>query len=501
MHSRPARISRLLISAFAWLLLATGGLALAQGGGGILRLAVGADIDNFDPGWNQLIQYATTIRNTVFDSLVGLDENMNIVPKLAESWEQLDETTWVFHLRRDVTFHNGDPFTAADVLHTFDRTLEQGMIFASKIEPIANAEALDDFTLRLNLESPVATLLDDLVLVAITPRGVSDEELKQRPLGTGPFRFVSWTPNEETVLERNPDYWEENAPALDGISIRVLPDPATRIANLLAGEVDAIYDVSIVEAQSVIGDPDIVFQEPAASGSLFLIELGIGNNEALQDPRVRRALAHALDKETIQQVAYFGRGEIICSPLPRFSWAYEAQDCPAYDLAQARALLEEAGYGDGLELGLEVISGVKEMEDIATIWQASLAEIGVTLNINSSALSIWLDRYVGKTYDMTTNWFNLSSDPNSMFDIIYRPLLATVYPNDEMLTMIDEAVSITDQAARTAIYQELQRVTVDTVAPLIVVQSRPLLALTSSRVEGWKMNGQNTILFNDVTLN
>jgi peptide/nickel transport system substrate-binding protein len=199
-------------------------------------------------------------------------------------------------------------------------------------------------------------------------------------------------------------------------------------------------------------------------------------------------------------VAYFGRGEIICSPLPRFSWAYAEQDCPAFDLELAQSLFEEAGYGDGLELSIEVISGVKEMEDVATIWQASLAKIGVTLNVNSSALSIWLDRYVGKTYDMTTNWFNLSSDPNSMFDIIYRPLLATVYPNDDVLAQINEAVAITDQDARTAIYQRLQLDTVDTVAPLIVVQSRPLLALTSSAVGGWNMNGQNTILFNGVTV-
>ena len=226
------RISRNLLIASTWLLLAVGGLATAQGGGGVLRLAVGGDIDNFDPGWNQLIQYATTIRNTVFDSLVGLDENMNIVPRLAESWEQLDETTGVFNLRQGVTFHNGDPFTAADVIHTFNRTLEQGMIFASKVEPVTEALAVDDHTLRLALSRPVATLLDDLVLVAITPRGVSDDDLKQNPVGTGAFRFISWTPNEETVLERNPDYWDGDAPILDGITIRVLPDSATRACRI-----------------------------------------------------------------------------------------------------------------------------------------------------------------------------------------------------------------------------------------------------------------------------
>jgi peptide/nickel transport system substrate-binding protein len=489
---------KLFTAALASLMLTVGGLSLAQGGG-VLQIGVNGDIDNFDPAFNQLIQYSATIGGTVFNALVSLGEDMEIVPGLAESWEQVDDTTWVFNLRQGVTFHNGDAFSVADVLHTFDRTLEQGLIFANKLAPIAESEAVDDHTLKLTLEFPVATLLDDLTLVAITPQGVSDEDLKQNPVGTGPFRFVSWTPNETITLERNPDYWEAGKPALDGITLRVLGDAATRIANLLSGEVDALYDVPVADAQAVAGDPNVVFQQPSASGSLFLIELGIGNNEALQDERVRRALAHALDKETIQQVAYFGQGEIICSPLPAFSWAYEAQDCPAFDLEQASALLEEAGQSD-LELGIEVISGVKVMEDIATIWQASLAEIGVTLNVNSTAVSIWLDRYIGKTYDMTTNWFNLSADPNSMFDVIYKPLLDNVYDNEAMRAKILEAASLSDQAARTEIYQELQRETVETIAPLIVVQSQPLLALTSSSVDGWKMNGKNLLLLNDVTV-
>ena len=118
----------------------------------------------------------------------------------------------------------------------------------------------------------------------------------------------------------------------------------------------------------------------------------------------------------------------------------------------------------------------------------------------SVGVSIWLDRYIGKTYDMTTNWFNLSADPNSMFDIIYKPLLDNVYDNEPMRAKILEAASLSDQSARTEIYQELQRETVETIAPLIVVQSQPLLALTSSSVEGWKMNGKNLLLLNDVTV-
>ncbi len=465
----------------------------------VLTVAINGDIDNFDPAINQLILYEAAIRNTIFSPLVTLDEDMRIIPALAESWEQKDEFTWIFNLRQGVTFHNGKPFNVQDVLHTFDRTIKQQMTFASKIEPIKQAEAIDDYTLKITLKRPVATLLDDLYDIAITPSNVSDEELKQNPIGTGPFRFVKWVPNEAIVLERNPNYWETGKPSLDQLTFRVLPDTTAAILNLLAGEIDAIYDVPVADAQSVKGNPNVVFHSPSSSGSLFLIELGIANNPDLQDVRVRRALAHTIDRETINRVVYFNEGQITCTPLPAFSWAYVEQSCPAYDLELARTLLKEAGRSN-LTFSIDIVSGVKAMEDIATIWQASLSQIGVTLEVNKSELNTWLDRYVGKTYDTIANWFNVSSDPNSMFDIIYKPLLASVYDNPEMSQLIQDAASTTNLSARKTIYAELQRMTVDETAPLIVVIGQPMLALTTKKVTNWKMNGRNVILFQDVTV-
>lgn len=214
---------------------------------------------------------------------------------------------------------------------------------------------------------------------------------------------------------------------------------------------------------------------------------------------MRRALAHTIDRVTINQTVYFNEGEITCTPLPAFSWAYVEQECPAYDLNLARTLLEEAGKPD-LKFSIEVISGVKAMEDIATIWQASLRQIGVTLEINKSELNTWLDRYVNKNYDTTANWFNVSSDPNSMFDIIYKPLLASVYDHPKMSQLILDAAATTDQSARKAMYADLQQMTIDESAPLFVVMGQPMLALTSRKVTTWEMNGRNVILFQNVAV-
>jgi len=305
-------------------------------------------------------------------------------------------------------------------------------------------------------------------------------------------------PNDHITLAKNDEYWNPEQPLLDELVIRILPDALVARANLQSGDVDALYAMPVADAQAVRDDPNVVWQTPPASGSVFLFELGIANHEALQNVDVRRALAHALDKETIQRNVYFGEGEILWSPLPRFSWAYVEQEGYPLDLDAAQALLEEAGYGDGLELDIEIISGVKVMEDIATIWQANLAEIGVTLNINRSELNIWLDMYVNQEYDIIANWFNVSSDPNSMFDIIYKPLLSSVYDNAEMSELIEAGATATDQAERQEIYAQLQQMTVEEVAPILVVQTQPILALTSPAVQGWQMTGKDTILFGDV---
>lgn len=488
------RFLRALVASIAALAVS---VAAAQGG--TLRIGISGDIDNFDPAFNQLIMYEAMIRNPVFDALTNLDVDMNVVPGLAESWTQEDDLTWIFNLRQGVTFHDGSAFTAEDVLHTFERTTEQGLIFASKLAPIASAVAVDDHTLRIELSYPVATMLEDLYQVAITPSDVSDDELKRNPIGTGAFKFESWTPNEKIELVRNDAYWGDAA-QVDGITLRVLPDPAASISNLLAGEIDAVYDVSVDATQLVAGEASVTVQSPAASGSIFLAELGIANSEPLQDARVRRALAHTIDQDTINAITYFGFGQPLCSPLPAFSWAYLDAPCPAYDLDAAKALLEEAGYGSGLTLSVDVIAGFSEMDTIATIWQASLAQIGVTLDVQASEVSIWLDRYIGKEFEIILNFFNSSSDPNSLFDIIYKPLLDTVYDAPDIRALIEQGVQLTDQDERRPIYEELQQRTLDDAAPVIVIQSRPLLALTNANVEGWVANGKNIPFLADVTL-
>jgi peptide/nickel transport system substrate-binding protein len=471
-----------------------------EAGGGTLILASNQDIDNFDPHWNQLIAYEVLIGHNVFEYLTKRDKDMRIAPGLAESWEISDDgTVYTFHLREGATFHNGRPVTAEDVVFTFNRLTEQETTFATKMDPVESVEALDEQTVQFNLKSPWAPFLEDVAVVAIVAEETVDT-LEKEPIGSGPFRFVEWIPNDQIVLEKNPDYDVPGVPKLDQIIIKVLPDYAVALTNLEAGSVDAVYEVPAADADRFQGRDDIIFQMPDATNSLFLIEMAIQKYEPLQDARVRRALAMTMDKAAIREIVYFGFGEPQWSSLPKSSWAYiEPEEIP-YDPEAAQALLAEAGYPDGFELSIKTISGVAVMENMATIWQDGLSKAGVTLNVEIEELSTWLDHYVTREYQTIANWMNVHGDPHSMYDIIFKPHLTdeTSYPNEEMLSLIEEGATTTDQGRRKAIYARIQQMAVEEMAPVIIVQSQPLIALTNTKVKGWTMNGKGDIFFDSI---
>ncbi len=470
--------------------------------GGTLILASTADIDNYDPHWNQLIAYAVLIGHNVFEQLTMLDANMSIAPNLATSWDiSEDGTEYTFHLRAGAKFHNGRDLTADDVLYSFNRITEQETTFASKMDPVVSIEALDSATVKFTLQAPWAPFLEDVALISIVPEEAIDT-ISKEPIGSGPYRFVEWQPNDRIVLEKNPDYSGPMVSHLEGIEIKILPDYAVALTNLEAGSVDAVYDVPAADADRFRGRDGFVIQTPNASNSLFLLEMAINRYEPLQNPNVRKALAMSLDKSAIQQNVYFGQGTPQSGSLPRSSWAFVEGEEITYDPEGAKALLAEAGYPDGFDLTVKVIAGVAVMENVATIWQNGLAEAGVNLTVEIEDLSTWLDNYVGRTYQTIANWMNVGGDPHSMYDIIFKPHLndPMSYPDAELLQLIEDGAATPDLEARKAIYQKIQERVLNEVAPLIVVQSQPLLAITTDKVQGWTMNGKGDIFFAGITV-
>lgn len=461
-----------------------------------LIVAIGGDIDNFDAHTAQLIVYQFAVKTPVFSSLVNYDENLEIQPDLAVDWEVNDDATeFQFTLAEDAVFHDGEPVTTEDVVENFDRLREADSVWSPRVENIADVEIVSDTEMIVTLDQPAANFLDDLTAVSIIAPS-SFEEADTNPVGSGPYRFVEWSANEHIIVERNPDYFGPQ-PTVERLEFRPIPDEQVAFVNLQAGDVDIIVsagNTTVQQAESQ-GFPVV---RPAYTTAMVLAELG-GTTGALDDVRIRRALAHALDRDTINEIEYDGAAEMVEAPLPSGFWAYAPQDGYEYDLDRARELLEEAGAQD-LELQVEVLAGRAWAETTARVWQESLAEIGVDLNINVSEVSVWLDAYTTRNYDLILNNFP-PAEPHVFFNLGLRPHLDEEdnwYDRPDILELIDSAIATPDMDERAEIYAELQAHVMEEL-PVLPMFTLPLASVTAEDISGYRLDPRGWALFDQVT--
>jgi len=457
-------------------------------------VALAGDIDNFDPHTNQLIIFEFAIRELVFSSLVDYDAELNLQPDLATYEVNDDATVFTFSLVPDAVFHDGTSVDAAAVIASMERAgTAEDSIWSGRLADVASYEAPDDSTVVITLNNPDATFLAGLASIAIVAPS-SFETATSDPVGSGPYEFESWTANTEIVLTSFDDYFGDVSPT-ETLRLQPITDQQVALNNLYSGSVDILASASSATVSQLDADRATVV-EPIASNSLSLIEFN--SSGKLADPVVRQALAYALDKDSIREIAYGGGGSSSWSPLPESSWAYSEQDNYEYDLDMAKTMLASAGASD-LEFSLEVPSGFPEAEQLARVWQASLAEIGVSLNVNITEISVWLDAYVSRGYDATWNVFNVGADPHSFFDIIMTPHLADDYQNQTVSDLVLDATRVSDEETRSELYSELQEILVDEL-PVMIVQSTPVASITGTEVSGYEVNPLGWALLSQVTV-
>lgn len=327
-------------------------------GGDTLVVGMRADrIQSFDPADHRDRDTETVLRN-IFDGLVTRTPDGEVVGEIAESWEQPDPTTFIFKLRKGIRFHDGEPLTAEDVVFTFERIMSPTGLDGRQsprlglLGPLQQVVALDDYTVKMTLKTPSPVFLQLLVHTQIVPKDyisrVGTAGFAQHPVGAGPFKFVQGRLDGDIVLERFDDYYGGSPdlppvgpPKLRRVVFRMMPEPGTRIAALLAGEVHIIHEVP----------PDAVAQLERARGvqvkvaqgtRLYAIEI---NNRRFTDPRVRQALNYAVDWETILKELYKGYAHRVATAFLPSGFAYHEGLKPyPYDPDKARQLLREAGY-------------------------------------------------------------------------------------------------------------------------------------------------------------
>lgn len=357
--------------------------ARAQGGGGTLRIALGANLRALDPAKTTTGE-EYIYDNLVFNGLTRMREDLVVEPELAERWSfSEDLRTWTFALRRGVKFHNGREMTARDVIATYERILDPATAAAprSNYTMIERMDAPDPYTVIFHLSFPYGGFADILTdrQVKIVPHDLVDQ-LATAPVGTGPFMFRSYTPGDRLVLARFPDYFESGQPRFEQVELRIIPEMSVRLAALQAGDMEVVWDIP-PEQVKPLGENRALRVESVATGSW---DAAIMNNAIppFNDPRVRRAFHIGVDKRDVVELVLFGEGAPTHSPIPP-NHPFFAADIPLNraDPAAARRLLAEAGHRSGVRVPLVVPVGRPVRERLGVTLQQLARPAGFEIEI------------------------------------------------------------------------------------------------------------------------
>ena len=408
------------------------------------------------------------VTHLMYEGLTWLDEKLNLQPLLAESWEIPDPTTYVFHIRQGVKFHNGVALTAEDVKATVERILDEGTgsQYRGDLLPVAGVDVIDKYIVQFRLTTPYSGLFAALFNVLIVPKEVKSRPidfLKNRANGTGPWMLDSWNPNVEMKLVRNPNYWGSLRTNITGITIRIMPEESSIIAALRTGEVHHAVLEDNKNYDLVKSNPSLqTWRTPALGTNVININ---HRKEPLSKQRVRQALSMAIDRDEILQAAGSGFGAV-SGPIPSShpQWTVPIANLPFYtpDPNGARAALAEAGYPSGFDLDIIYIPQFPLMDISAQVLAAQWQKIGINASPRATEYGVWLDLRV-KTFDywISTNLDFPTLDPDQyLFNTFHTgssPAGWDGWSDAEIDALLDQGRASTDQALRPQIYAQIQQ--------------------------------------------
>lgn len=435
----------------------TAGLAPAWAQRTDITVAMQLEPPHLDPTGGAAGAIDSVLYANVFEGLTRFTESGEVVPGLAESWEiSEDGLTYTFTLREGVTFHDGTAMDASDVKFTLDRARAEDSTNAQKqlFAAIENVEVVDPQTVRVTLSQQDGMFLFNMAwgdAVIVAPDSIG--EIKSKPVGTGPFRFVTWTQGDSIELARHDDYWGE-APALEEATFKFISDPTAAFAAMMAEDIDAFMAFPAPEnLPQFEADPRFQVLIGTTEGETIL-----STNNAqppLDDPQVRKAIAHAIDRQSIIDGAMFGYGTPIGTHFAPHHPAYvDLTDNSAHDPELARQLLADAGYADGFTTTLK-LPPPSYARRAGEIVAAQLRAVGIDTEITNLEWAQWLEEvFTNKNYGLTI----VSHTEPMDIGIYARPDYYFQYDNPDLQALMDELNTTTDPDGRTAMLQDAQRI-------------------------------------------
>jgi peptide/nickel transport system substrate-binding protein len=490
-------------AAFGLMAAATGGTGILAGArpaladdtpkrGGILKAAFSADPAGFDPVRGPSGMSHVVIEQ-VYSTLMALDPDAKPYPELAESYDvSADGLEYTFKLRQGVTFHNGDPLTADDVKFSFDRlrAKDSGYSYGSQVETIASVDVVDPHTARFKLTKRTGPFLIYMAFPgsSIVPKKLveSGHDLNAKPVGSGPFKFVSYEPRSMIRFERNEHYFQEGKPYFDSMEYHLISDITALTNAVMSGTVNFSNEIPPKDWASIKSNPDL--EAVTLEGSRYYWLLPNNTKKPLDNPKVRQAVGLAIDRSALVAGAFFGQATpILGGVIPDWNWGYADLKffSPKGDPEKAKALLAETGVADGFETSMTIASSFPAMIAMAPIIQANLAAVGIKAKIGTMEVPrYWDEVWSTSNFDITTMyWLSPLADPDDFVTNNYKCGMAINVQKScskEMDAILEQAKAAATEAERKDLYKKMQELSLQEMGIVPLVNGWLLIAHSST---------------------
>lgn len=478
----------------------------SNGGKQTITFANNTDISTLDPR-NANSTAMATILTHIYNGLLKTDENGKVVPDLAESYKQISPTEWEFTLKQGVTFQDGSPLTADDVKYTLDTIADPEKKFRLRADfAFMKAEVVDPTHVIIRTDTPYAAFPLRLTYVKIIPKAyvekVGDQEFAKKPIGSGPYQFVSYEKGDRLTMKAYDKYFE-GAPKIKEAVFRVIPEAAARIAALESGEVDIAANIPTSEASRLKDNKDIKVTGNATTRVVY-IGINAKDSTPLQDPRVRQALNYAIDKNKIVDGVLDG----YATPIATISTPeYEGYDASIsaypYDPAKAKKLLEDAGYGNGFSIDFSATNATLNGVDVVQAIADQLSKVNIKCNVIQEEPNQQRDKI--SSGQVAPLYITGIGGPYANLDLIAKLGFSTgerysTYSNPAFDELRKKAITTDDEKKRLSLDSEIQKQIKEEAPAIFLWQQQALYAYNANRLLNWKPRVDEMIIVSGAEL-
>jgi peptide/nickel transport system substrate-binding protein len=495
-------------SVVTWVVIALTGCStgdradLGDDSSGNLIAAIAGEPDQLDPQKTSAY-FSFEVLENVFDTLVEPDDNLEMRPALAASWDvSPDQLIWTFNLRKGVTFHDGSPFTADDVVYSYRRIIDQQLANVDKFSAVSGVTAADPATVRITVKQPTPNLLTNLGgfkgMAIVQRKNVESGQVATHPVGTGPFAFQGQKSGDSITLKANPAYWA-GAPRVSGVTFRFISEPSTALSALQAGEIDW---TDSIPAQRVaqLKDDDSLTLAVTPSNDYWYFAL----NEARRpwnDVRVRQAISYAIDRSAVVQATSYGTAVANQLAIPKGNPWYTPYDNYRHDIGKAKSLLRDAGAAPK-SLDMLVTSEYPETVTAAQIIADNLAPLGITVNIRTVDFATWLDEQNKGHFDMLMMGWLGNIDPDDFYYAQHHTdgtSNAQKFSNAEVDRLLDAGRVETNRNARADDYAKAATIIADEVSYIYLYNPSVIQAWTTG-LSGYEARRDGAVRFRTASM-